>query len=114
MGGLCSKESNPPDNFSRPGRVLGASSSKPTANSVPVPKKIPGSSGRTVGGSDGTSDPRNAAARAAEVNVFLIIDCFLSEALVIPQFNHLLWTLLDLAASDILQILRLCKEDITS
>ncbi|KAL9625822.1 MAG: hypothetical protein Q9160_000142 [Pyrenula sp. 1 TL-2023] len=66
MGGLCSKQSNSPDNFSRPGRVLGVPSSKPSANSVPVPQKIPGSSGRTVGGGDGGSDPRNAAARAAE------------------------------------------------
>jgi hypothetical protein len=70
MGNLCSKSSNPPEQFSTPGRVLGSSSqSQPT--SAPVPQKVVSTTpGRTVGGStaaSGGDDPRSAAARAAEV-----------------------------------------------
>lgn len=70
MGGLCSKQSDSSDNFSRPGRVLGASStSKQATGSAPVPQKISAGPGRTIGGGDGGSDPRSAAARAAEVTM---------------------------------------------
>ncbi|KIW85936.1 hypothetical protein AYO21_08578 [Fonsecaea monophora] len=69
MGNLCSKSANKPDNFSTPGRTVGASTqSKQTT--APVPQKITSSTpGRPLGGGDGASsadDARSAAARAAE------------------------------------------------
>jgi len=71
MGGICSKSSNPPDNFQTPGRVLG--SAPPAApKTAPTPKKVTaaGGPGRTLGGpSSGTgetNDARSAAAKAAE------------------------------------------------
>ena len=69
MGNLCSKSANKDDNFSTPGRSLGSSSqNQPTT--APVPQKIPSSTpGRAVGGSQrpgSSSDPKSAAAAAAE------------------------------------------------
>ncbi|KAF7512451.1 hypothetical protein GJ744_001386 [Endocarpon pusillum] len=75
MGNLCSKSANKPDAFPGQGRVVGTSSSQP-ASSAPIPQKITSNSpGRPLGGSsvnsggsfDGAaSDPRSAAAKAAE------------------------------------------------
>ena len=74
MGNLCSKSANKDDNFSTPGRSLGSSSqNQPTT--APVPQKIPSSTpGRAVGGSQrpgSSSDPKSAAAAAAEVSLSL-------------------------------------------
>ncbi|KEF56056.1 uncharacterized protein A1O9_07637, partial [Exophiala aquamarina CBS 119918] len=70
MGNICSKSSNQPDNFSTPGRTVGASPQTPKASTAPVPKKIITSTpGRTLGGRDETASPndaRGAAAKAAE------------------------------------------------
>ncbi|KAK5958837.1 hypothetical protein OHC33_000681 [Knufia fluminis] len=73
MGNICSKSANKDDNFSAPGRVLGASSDAPQPARAQTPKQALTSStpGRTLGsaGNDGASSPndaRSAAARAAE------------------------------------------------
>ncbi|KIV88458.1 hypothetical protein B0A52_02386 [Exophiala mesophila] len=70
MGNLCSKSSNPPENFSTPGRPLGTSSQTKKTTTTPVPQKLTTSTpGRSLGGREGASSPddaRSAAARAAE------------------------------------------------
>lgn len=76
MGNICSKSANK-DNFSTPGRPLGASSNTTTTTTnnnarAPVPQKVTtqNSPGRTLGSSNGTKGPedaRSAAAKAAEV-----------------------------------------------
>ncbi|KKY17694.1 hypothetical protein UCRPC4_g05327 [Phaeomoniella chlamydospora] len=71
MGNLCSRSSNPPDNFSAPGRTLGSSApppSKPTSN---LPSShFASSPGRTLGPSQSPNSDANSAAaqarRAAE------------------------------------------------
>ncbi|RAL11553.1 uncharacterized protein BO97DRAFT_406191 [Aspergillus homomorphus CBS 101889] len=85
MGNICSKSSNEPDAFARPGRVLGANdttnttsaaTTKPSGPRASLPKSHSstnwgsGPSGRTVGG-DGTAastpgkDNEDARAKAA-------------------------------------------------
>jgi hypothetical protein len=86
MGNLCSKSANPTDNFAGQGRVVGTAP-KP-ASSAPVPQKITTTSpGRPLGGgesggvrSDGTSNARSEAARAAVVGVLLYLRCLNCQA----------------------------------
>lgn len=69
MGNICSKSANKDDNFTGPGRVLGAAG-QPKAT-APIPAKVKTqapSQGQTLGGGESTADPRSAAARAAEVS----------------------------------------------
>ena len=75
MGNICSKSANKDDNFSSPGRPLGANSDAPQPTRAPVPqqKLTSNTPGRTLGsaGDTGRSSPddaRKAAARAAEVS----------------------------------------------
>lgn len=70
MGNCCGRQSS--DNFSTPGRTLGsAPAPQSKSSSTPLPKKISSNPGKSLGGSsstgDGSEDPREAAARAAEV-----------------------------------------------
>jgi len=87
MGNLCSK-SDSGDNFSQPGRTLGAAPEQPSRASVPASAGIPGGGGgggaaaarkvggppRTLGGGDASGadgggaadDARRRAAEAAE------------------------------------------------
>ncbi|KAF2279638.1 uncharacterized protein EI97DRAFT_448330 [Westerdykella ornata] len=77
MGNLCGKPSSSKDNnFAGPGRVLGSAPAQPSKASVPVTARKVGGPPRTLGGEGGTpqsggqargdSDPRSAAAAAAE------------------------------------------------
>ncbi|OJD12628.1 hypothetical protein AJ78_06815 [Emergomyces pasteurianus Ep9510] len=72
MGSFCSKSANPTEPFAQPGRVLGTNPNPPQAPRASLPRKVGSSqagTGRTLGGQgpdQGKSDPRNAAARAAE------------------------------------------------
>ncbi|KAK5054615.1 hypothetical protein LTR84_001506 [Exophiala bonariae] len=70
MGNICSKSANQPDNFSTPGRTIGATPQNSTATTTPVPKKVTANTpGRTLGGrveAPSPDDARAAAARAAE------------------------------------------------
>ena len=95
MGNLCSSSSDKPsgDNFSSPGRVLGAPAQS-SSSSAPVPRdRIAASNttspGRTLGGGSagaggtyggtaqgqGQGDARSAAARAAEVRYVKFSSC---------------------------------------
>lgn len=69
MGNLCGKQSKDP--FAGPGRTLGSAQPPPQRTTAPVPtqpKQQRENRGRTVGGTESSSDdPRAAAARAAEV-----------------------------------------------
>lgn len=72
MGNLCGKADS--DNFSSPGRVVGAAPAQGSRPSAPVPRKV-GGPGRTLGGGGGgpsssssaAEDARQKAALAAEV-----------------------------------------------
>lgn len=73
MGNLCGKEDKGGDNFAGSGRIVGTAPVRPVNAKAKVPAVAVGGPGRTVGsGDDGivvdAGDPRNAAARAAEVN----------------------------------------------
>ena len=75
MGNICSKSSNPTDPFARPGRVLGTAPPRTEAPHAPLPQKANASrsntgTGRTLGGGEGSKEPRTAAGRAAEVTPF--------------------------------------------
>lgn len=69
MGNLCGKQSKDP--FAGQGRTLGSAQPPPQRTTTPVPTRPTPqreSQGRTVGGTERSSDdPRAAAARAAEV-----------------------------------------------
>jgi len=66
MGNLCGKQSKDP--FAGQGRTLGSAQPPPQRTTAPVPTQPRESQGRTVGGTERSSDdPRAAAARAAEV-----------------------------------------------
>ncbi|OCK97811.1 uncharacterized protein K441DRAFT_371595 [Cenococcum geophilum 1.58] len=69
MGNLCGKQSKDP--FAGQGRTLGSAQPPPQRTTAPVPTRPTPqreSQGRTVGGTERSSDdPRAAAARAAEV-----------------------------------------------
>ncbi|KAJ4399126.1 hypothetical protein N0V91_009658 [Didymella pomorum] len=70
MGNLCGKQSK--DGFDGPGRALGSAPAPATRASVPAganssaPKRTVGGPPRTLGESNAASDPRSAAAAAAE------------------------------------------------
>ena len=73
MGNICSKSANKDDNFSTPGRVLGAAPQPARVPAQPNQKLTSSTPGRALGsaGSDGASSPndaRSAAARAAQVS----------------------------------------------
>ena len=74
MGNICSKSANKDDSFSTPGRVLGSSAAQPQAQgraSIPAaakPKPVSEPPRQLGTGGDASSDPRSAAARAAEVS----------------------------------------------
>ncbi|KAF2428837.1 hypothetical protein EJ08DRAFT_650821 [Tothia fuscella] len=90
MGSLCSRDSSSEDNFAGPGRTLGHAPPKTTNNTrapipssakqhhqqpqqqgtPPPPPKV-GGQGHVLGSSS-DSDPRDAAARAAEVRKSLV------------------------------------------
>ena len=75
MGNICSKSSHSRDAFAGPGRVLGTVPPPVQSPRVTLPQKTDPSrsntgTGRTLGGSEGNSDARNAAGRAAEVRKF--------------------------------------------
>lgn len=76
MGNLCGKQSK--DGFDGPGRTLGSAPAPATKASVPAganakvsagstQKRTVGGPPRTLGESNAGSDPRSAAAAAAEV-----------------------------------------------
>lgn len=70
MGSICGKPSNKePDHFATPGRTVGSTLATPSNPRSAVPKisSSPGQ-GQTLGGPNGVmTDPRSAAAKAAEV-----------------------------------------------
>ena len=72
MGNLCGKQSK--EGFDGPGRTLGSAPAPATKASVPATasagstqKRTVGGPPRTLGESNSESDPRSAAAAAAEV-----------------------------------------------
>lgn len=72
MGNLCGKQSK--DGFDGPGRTLGSAPQPATKASVPATesagsnkKRVVGGPPRTLGEGNPGSDPRSAAAAAAEV-----------------------------------------------
>jgi hypothetical protein len=71
MGNLCGKQSK--DGLDGPGRTLGSAPAPATKASVPAganasaPKRTVGGPPRTLGENNAASDPRSAAAAAAEV-----------------------------------------------
>jgi len=80
MGALCSKEGKK-DNFAGPGRVLGSvpvqRTNAPVPSTASQPRPAPSNTapqgpGQVLGSSNAGEDPREAAARAAEVSEDLI------------------------------------------
>ena len=72
MGNLCGKQSKTSDPFAQPGRTIGSVPSSSNDARASVPPKI-SSQGHTLGGpapATGSSDARQAAAKAAQVNMF--------------------------------------------
>lgn len=76
MGNCCSSSEAKTDNFSGPGRTLGAAPDRPQNAIASVPKAKTGGqtaatqqagAARTLGGNSADSDAKAAAARAAEV-----------------------------------------------
>ena len=69
MGNLCGKQSK--DGFDGPGRTLGSAPAPATKASVPATanasKRTVGGPPRTLGENNSESDPKSAAAAAAEV-----------------------------------------------
>lgn len=74
MGNLCGKESK--DNFEGQGRTLGSAPAPATKASVPskvtAAKPKVGGPPRTLGAGNSESDPKAAAAAAAEVRTYVL------------------------------------------
>lgn len=94
MGGLCSKSSNTADPFAQPGRVLGSSADSNPNPRAPLPQRGPTSGpGRTLGGAGASgggsnTEPRNAAALAAEVRP----PCYLSFFAEVCKTKEIIFT----------------------